>query len=55
MANTTKRKASKSAGAAANDSMLKNFFQDEIKDIYWAEMNILKTLPKMKKAATSPE
>ncbi|MGN6213740.1 YciE/YciF ferroxidase family protein [Parafilimonas sp.] len=55
MANTTKRKVSKSAGAAANDSMLKNFFQDEIKDIYWAEKNILKTLPKMKKAATSPE
>jgi ferritin-like metal-binding protein YciE len=55
MASTKKSKASKSAGAAANDSMLKDFFQDEIKDIYWAEKNILKALPKMKKAATSPE
>lgn len=42
-----------SAGIAANDSMLKSFFEDELKDIYWAEKNIVKTLPKMKKAATS--
>ncbi|PUZ20161.1 ferritin-like domain-containing protein [Chitinophaga costaii] len=32
-----------------------NFFQDEIKDIYWAEKHIVKTLPKLKKAATSPQ
>ncbi|HTN45206.1 MAG TPA: ferritin-like domain-containing protein [Flavipsychrobacter sp.] len=30
-------------------------FIDEIKDIYWAEKHLVKTLPKMKKAATSPE
>jgi ferritin-like metal-binding protein YciE len=41
------------AGAAANDSMLKSFFEDELKDIYWAENHITKALPKMKKAATS--
>jgi ferritin-like metal-binding protein YciE len=41
------------AGAAANDSMLKSFFEDELKDIYWAEKHITKALPKMKKAATS--
>ncbi|HEY0271954.1 MAG TPA: DUF892 family protein [Chitinophaga sp.] len=35
--------------------LLMEFFQDEIKDIYWAEKNIVKTLPKMKKAATSRE
>ncbi len=42
-----------SAGVASKDSMLKSFFEDELKDIYWAEKNIVKTLPKMKKAATS--
>jgi len=42
-------------GAAAGDSMLREFFIDELKDIYYAEKHIAKTLPKMKKAATSPE
>src|ERR1700733_9802374 len=42
-----------SPGIASDDSMLKSFFEDELKDIYWAEKNIVKTLPKMKKAATS--
>ena len=55
---TTKQKTNTSgngysAGIAASDSMLKSFFEDELKDIYWAEKNIVKTLPKMKKAATS--
>ena len=40
-------------GIAANDSMLKDFFEDELKDIYWAEKHIVKALPKMQKAATS--
>jgi ferritin-like metal-binding protein YciE len=31
------------------------FFVDELKDIYWAEQHLVKALPKMKKAATSPE
>jgi len=31
------------------------FFVDELKDIYWAEKHLIKALPKMKKAATSPE
>jgi ferritin-like metal-binding protein YciE len=34
---------------------LLNFFVDEVKDIYWAEKHLVKALPKMKKAATSPE
>ena len=38
-----------------NDSMLKDFFVDEIKDIYWAEKHLVKTLPKMKRAAHSTE
>jgi len=45
----------KGAGAAAGDSMLREFFIDELKDIYYAEKHIAKTLPKMKKAATSSE
>jgi len=60
MANSTTKSRSKkqtnngySAGMAADDSMLKSFFEDELKDIYWAEKNITKALPKMKKAATS--
>lgn len=36
------------------DSMLADFFHGELKDIYWAEKHLLKTLPKMVKAATSP-
>jgi ferritin-like metal-binding protein YciE len=39
----------------AQDSMLSNFFHNELKDIYWAEKHLVKTLPKMKKAATSEE
>jgi ferritin-like metal-binding protein YciE len=38
-----------------NDSLLEEFFHDELKDIYWAEKHLVKTLPKMHKAATSKE
>ncbi|HUZ58309.1 MAG TPA: ferritin-like domain-containing protein [Hanamia sp.] len=44
-----------SAGKGASDNMLKEFFIDELKDIYWAEKHLVKTLPKMKKAATSSD
>ena len=37
------------------DSMLADFFHGELKDIYWAEKHLVKTLPKMIKAATSSE
>ena len=37
------------------DSMLAAFFYGELKDIYWAEKHLVKTLPKMNKAATSAE
>ncbi len=33
----------------------KDFFVDELKDIYWAEKHLTKALPKMQKAATSAE
>src|ERR1700709_703920 len=45
---------SKSEGGE-KDNMLEEFFKDEVKDIYWAEKHLVKTLPKMAKAATSPE
>ncbi len=48
-------KSKASAGKASEDNMLKDFFTDELKDIYWAEKHLVKTLPKMQKAATSPE
>ena len=35
--------------------MLREFFVDELKDIYWAEKHIVSALPKMAKAATSQE
>src|SRR3954470_3894534 len=50
-----KSKKAANFGAGAADSMLREFFVDELKDIYYAEKHIAKTLPKMKKAATSEE
>src|SRR6476659_11474833 len=55
---------SKSNGATAaknattgksEETMLKELFVDELKDIYWAEKHLTKALPKMKKASTSEE
>jgi ferritin-like metal-binding protein YciE len=37
------------------DSRLEEFFHDELKDIYWAENHLVKTLPKMAKAASGEE
>ena len=34
---------------------LMKLFENELKDIYWAEKQLTKTLPKMKKAATTDE
>ncbi|MBS1584187.1 MAG: ferritin-like domain-containing protein [Bacteroidetes bacterium] len=42
-------------GQDSEESMLMEFFSDELKDIYWAEKHLTKTLPKMQKAATSDE
>jgi ferritin-like metal-binding protein YciE len=44
-----------SMAAGKDDSRLNDFFIGEIRDIYWAEKHLVKTLPKMKKAATSPQ
>jgi ferritin-like metal-binding protein YciE len=55
---TSTRTAKKTAAPQSNEeiqSALLELFIDEIKDIYWAEKHLVKALPKMKKAATSPE
>jgi len=41
--------------SAKADPALMELFIDGIKDIYWAENHLVKTLPKMQKAATSVE
>ena len=39
----------------ATEKTLDDLFLDTLKDIYYAEKQIVKTLPKMAKAATAPE
>jgi ferritin-like metal-binding protein YciE len=39
--------------ATVSDSRLEEFFTEELKDIYWAEQHLVKTLPKMKEASSS--
>ena len=62
MAKTASKSSSKSqsnskqptnAGAGADNTLLKEFFVDSLKVIYYAEKAITKALPKMKKSATS--
>ena len=59
MATTTGKKSDtkRASGLTGKmqDSEFHKFFVDEIKDIYWAEKNLVKSLPKMQKAATSAE
>lgn len=50
----TKKAPANNTGKMAN-SEFHEFFVDELKDIYWAEKHLVKALPKLKKAATSPE
>ncbi|WP_443945966.1 ferritin-like domain-containing protein [Pedobacter sp. AW1-32] len=54
---TKKKNTSKPVGKTGKmeDSEFHKFFVDELKDIYWAENHLAKALPKMQKAATSPE
>lgn len=39
----------------AQSSKLKEFFIDQLQDIYWAEKKLVKTLPKMEDAATTQQ
>ena len=51
---TAPKKAGNSS-AKSDETMLKELFIEELKDIYWAEKHLTKALPKMRKAATSEE
>jgi len=66
MQNTKSKKAVKSQDSNGNtknvkantqetNSQLQKLFEDSLKDIYWAEKNLTKALPKMQKAATTEE
>lgn len=52
---TKNSKSTTARSGKSEDSDFHEFFVDELKDIYWAEKHLAKALPKMKKAATSPE
>lgn len=43
----------KSSKNTDDNSLLRAFFVDGIKDLYWAEKALVKALPKMRKAATT--
>lgn len=52
---TSAKSASQTSNATAEDSMLADYFIDELKDIYWAEKHLVKALPKLQKASNSEE
>ena len=47
--------AGKAEGSGKGNTQLAKFFEDSLKDIYWAEKHLTKALPKMHKAATTDE
>lgn len=53
--NTKSKKTTDAADYAVEESKLMKFFEDSLKDIYWAEKALVKALPKMAKKATSEE
>ena len=59
MKTATKKTPAKKQSAAGDNAMehsqLMKLFEDELKDIYWAEKALTKALPKMAKNATSQE
>jgi ferritin-like metal-binding protein YciE len=52
--NSTKGKNQEN-GKAMKKSQLMQLFENELKDIYWAEKELVKAIPKMIDKATSPE
>ena len=54
-AGSSKKAVTSSMGTGKGNSQLVEFFKDALKDIYWAEKHLTKALPKMQKAATTPE
>jgi ferritin-like metal-binding protein YciE len=54
-ASASKSKKSSASSSQSEETMLRELFVEELRDIYWAEKHLTKALPKMKKAATSEE
>jgi len=52
---STKKSSKPENGSHEGNSQLEKLFTDSLKDIYWAEKHLTKTLPKMKKKATTAE
>ena len=52
---TSKKTTSNIKSVGKGSSLLADFFYDSLKDIYWAEKQLTKALPKMQKAAITPE
>jgi ferritin-like metal-binding protein YciE len=52
---SSSRSSNASNAKSTSSSALQEFFVDQLKDIYWAEKHLTKTLPKMHKAATTEE
>ena len=59
MAKQTSNAAGATKSSGGNNSQqghpLDKLFLDSLKDIYWAEKHLIKALPKLQRAATSPE
>jgi ferritin-like metal-binding protein YciE len=55
MATSTSKQEATAQEAPQQDSALNELFIDELKDIYWAEQHLAKSLPKMAKGATSAD
>jgi len=53
--NTGKTKTTGSNGNGKQESLLEKFFIDQLKDIYYAEQQLLKAIPKMAQASTTEE
>src|SRR4051812_40620956 len=55
--NATSGKAEKGGRSATDKSepLLEKFFLDQLKDIYYAEQQLVKAIPKMEEAATTDE
>lgn len=49
----TKSKNQEKTNPMMNNNKFREFFVDQLKDIYWAEQALTKALPKMKEAASS--
>ncbi|THU30373.1 ferritin-like domain-containing protein [Niastella caeni] len=51
----TKKKGAGQSGAQESPSFLQKFFLDQLKDMYYAEQELVKTLPEIKSVATTEE